>query len=351
MSSPFFPVGLGIDHQDDEEVFYTVIERLKAQDALPSHCFLQDIPFFNIPQLSKETQMKELFEKCFNPDLCKELLKNIVPMAEGAQYRMIPQNFSPVSVMSFGQIVLFKVLPCSEANCRNCPREIATHNQYKDFEYECPFYHHERDRRRLVITPNLDEEFAYKANYFEEGRRRGGKEKHSQNYFESMFHPLYYKMFRCKRDFCNQSAFCPFYHSEDEKKVWDNTFRGFIRKDRVSYVKDKQKTSDKKAPRHQDERRDSQEEEAIEKGQMFLDKRAHIRQRYSSRKQNFQQPNNQGYSEDRTESPSFNFEKRFNNFKFEVTADRKDSEDSSFEEKYGYAFFSKLQGAPDFEIY
>jgi len=158
-------------------------------------------------------------------------------------------------------------------------------------------------------------------------------------------------MFRCKRDFCNQSAFCPFYHSEDEKKVWDNTFRGFIRKDRVSYVKDKQKTSDKKAPRHQDERRDSQEEEAIEKGQMFLDKRAHIRQRYSSRKQNFQQPNNQGYSEDRTESPSFNFEKRFNNFKFEVTADRKDSEDSSFEEKYGYAFFSKLQGAPDFEIY
>jgi hypothetical protein len=95
----------------------------------------------------------------------------------------------------------------------------------------------------------------------------------------------------------------------------------------------------------------------IEKDNMFLDKRAHIRQRYSGsaigsgRKPNFQQPNNQGYGEDKIESPSFNFEKRFNNFKYEVTADRRDSEDSSFEEKYGYAFFSKLQGAPDFEIY
>jgi len=92
-----------------------------------------------------------------------------------------------------------------------------------------------------VITPNIGEEFVYKANYFEEGKRSSDKDKYSQNYFESIFHPLYYKMFRCKREYCNFSQLCPFYHSEDEKKTWDRTFSNYIRKDRISYVKDKQK--------------------------------------------------------------------------------------------------------------
>jgi len=48
-------------------------------------------------------------------------------------------------------------------------------------------------------------------------------------------------MFRCKREYCNFSQLCPFYHSEDEKKTWDRTFSNYIRKDRISYVKDKQK--------------------------------------------------------------------------------------------------------------
>jgi len=48
-------------------------------------------------------------------------------------------------------------------------------------------------------------------------------------------------MFRCKREHCNFSQCCPFYHSEDEKKTWDKVFSNFIRKDRISYVKDKQK--------------------------------------------------------------------------------------------------------------
>jgi hypothetical protein len=150
-----------------------------------------------------------------------------------------------MQVMSFAQLVLYKVLPCPDVNCHNRPREIATHNQYKDYEYQCPFYHHDRDRRRLVIAANIGEEFVYKANYYEEGKRNAEKLKHSQNYFESMFHPLYYKMFRCKRDYCNFSQLCPFYHSEEEKKTWDRTFSNYIRKDRISYVKDKQKYYEK----------------------------------------------------------------------------------------------------------
>jgi len=75
--------------------------------------------------------------------------------------------------------------------------------------------------RRIVITSTIEEEFVYKANYFEEGKKRNGdKDKYSQNYFESMFHPLYYKMFKCKREFCkNNCLFCPFYHDEEEKNL------------------------------------------------------------------------------------------------------------------------------------
>jgi len=143
--------------------------------------------------------------------------------------------------MTFAQIVLYKTLPCPDDTCRNRPREIATHNQYKDCEYECPFYHHDRDCRRIVITSSVEEEFVYKANYYEEGKRHADKDKYSQNYFESMFHPLYYKMFKCKREFCDESYFCPFFHNEDEKKSWDRSFADSIKKDRISYVKDKQK--------------------------------------------------------------------------------------------------------------
>jgi len=172
----------------------------------------------------------------------KNLLKNIVSTPEDPDASgLISKRLSVMQVMSFAQIVLYKVLPCPEPECHNKPREIATHNQYKDYEYQCPFYHHDRDRRRLVITPNIGEEFVYKANYFEEGKRSSDKDKYSMNYFESIFHPLYYKMFRCKREYCNFSQLCPFYHSEDEKKTWDRTFSNYIRKDRISYVKDKQK--------------------------------------------------------------------------------------------------------------
>jgi len=345
-SSPILPIGLSVEFEE-EESFYGVINRLKSQGALPAHCFLKELPFFNVPSLPIETQIKELFEISFDAELCRQLLKNVAPLPEGAELKILPQNYSPISVMSFAQIILYKVLPCPDNDCSKCPREIATHNQYRDFEYDCPFYHHERDRRRLVITPNPDEEFAYKANYFEEGRRRGEKEKHSQNYFESMFHPLYYKMFRCKRDFCNQSVCCPFHHSEEEKKMWDETFSNFIKKDRVSYVKDRQKFPERK-PKGQESRRGSNDEEVMNKpNHGYLDKRAHIRQRYNKKQQSYQQPN-QGYDE-RVEESKPVFEKILDFRQF--LSSRKDSEDSSFEEKYSQGFFSKLQGTTSFPIY
>ena len=350
-SSPFFPVGLRINTQEDDS-FYAVVDRLKTQNALPEHCFLKDVPFFNMPSISKETQIREHFEHSCDVELCKELLKNVVPLSKGTELKVVPQNFSSVSVMTFAQIILYKVLPCPEENCVNCPREIATHNQYKDFEYTCPFYHHEKDQRRFVISDSVDEEFMYKANYFEEGRRRGDKDKYSQNYFESMFHPLYYKMFRCKRDFCNQSPFCPFYHSESEKKLWDDTFSGYINKDRVSYVKEKQqKTFEKKSAGLDYRRRNSDEEEPQQLHSAgisgYVDRRAHIRQRPNTKKKTLPQQPQQQFS------PTY-FEEKLDkkwDWKVDNKLTRKDSNDSSFEEKYGRGFFNKLQENIEFNMF
>lgn len=337
-----FPTTSFLNQPDQEDqLFYSVIDRLKSLNALPDHSFNKDLPFFNIPSLPKQIQMRELFEYACDASLCKQLLKNIIALPEGAEYKMLPQNFSPVSVMSFAQITLYKVLPCPDPHCPGCPREIATHNQYKDFEYQCPFYHHERDRRRVVISLGAAEEFAYKANYYEEGRRGGEKDKYSQNYFESMFHPLYYKMFRCKRDFCNHSAFCPFFHCEEEKKMWDDTFCTYIRKDRVSYVKDKQqKPQDKKNRGYEARRRSSEEEETcFDNRAVFVKPRKNLKGAY----QQFNQP---VYYPGMMENAKGGFEK---NWKAEFSAARKDSSDSSFEEVYNnYGFFGKLQATMGF---
>jgi hypothetical protein len=226
---------------DIEDVFYAIIDRLKAQKALPHDSFIKQMPFFNFSSISKESQVKELFQDINDPNFYRSLVKNIISSPDEKDPELITKRLSAMQVMGFAQICLYKVLQCPEENCPNRPREVATHNQYKDYEYQCPFYHHDKDHRRMVIAASIDDEFTYKANYYEEGKRCSEKDKHSQNYFESMFHPLYYKMFRCKREYCNFSQFCPFFHSEEEKKTWDRTFSNFIRKDRISYVKDKQK--------------------------------------------------------------------------------------------------------------
>jgi hypothetical protein len=219
---------------------------LKTQGALPKDSFPTILPFFNFNAVTKESQIKELFQDSCDPNFYKSLLKNIVSLPENSDStNMTSKRLSVMQVMSFAQISLYKVLPCQDPDCPNKPREIATHNQYKDYEYQCPFYHHGRDMRRVVITSQIGEEFVYKANYFEDGKRNFEKLKYSQNYFESMFHPLYYKMFRCKREYCNFSQLCPFYHTEEEKKTWDRTFSNYIRKDRISYVKDKKKYYEK----------------------------------------------------------------------------------------------------------
>jgi hypothetical protein len=62
--------------------------------------------------------------------------------------------------------MVYKAFPCPMGNnCTYKPPEIVPHNEYMDQYLLCPFYHHEKDRRRLVLHPSSSEDFLYKANY------------------------------------------------------------------------------------------------------------------------------------------------------------------------------------------
>lgn len=229
------------DEKNNQNVS-AVIERLKVQKALPPNVFGNDFE----PNSPFESHIKSLFQDLTDVNFYT-VFKSIMTLPDGNNNELMQKRLSGMQIMSFAQVIFYKVFPCPEKECASCPRETAIKNQYKDYEFECPFYHHNKDARRITLTPNINEEFLYKANYFEEKKYEASeKNKCSQNYFESMFHPLYYKMFKCKRDYCNFSLYCPFYHSEEEKKAWDRTFSNFIRKDRINYVKEKEKYFEKK---------------------------------------------------------------------------------------------------------
>ena len=215
------------------------ITRLKSQAGLTQDSFTDSA--------SREAHIIELFAMTDDQTVNQAFVKHLLSIPNITQ-EDIPKTATRPHMMTFAQICLYKVLPCPNEVCLNCPREVVTHNNYLDNEYECPFYHHDKDKRRVVITPIPTEEFVYKANYSEERRKKDHtltttddeKDKYSHNYFESLFHPLYYKMFPCSRALCNGHQYCPAFHDEQEKMTWDKMFSSFVQKDRISYVKYKQ---------------------------------------------------------------------------------------------------------------
>lgn len=44
-------------------------------------------------------------------------------------------------------------------------------------------------------------------------------------------------MFVCKREFCNGTCYCPFFHNENEKTAWDAEFFLYLKKDRSTFIK------------------------------------------------------------------------------------------------------------------
>jgi hypothetical protein len=100
--------------------------------------------------------------------------------------------------MTFIKLCTYKTKPCELGfACPRFPRKIVNRNQYLDCELECLGYHHEQDKRRIVLNDEAND-FLYSANYAQ-GRESG---VYSENFFESLFHPLYFKLFPCQRPDC-----------------------------------------------------------------------------------------------------------------------------------------------------
>jgi len=143
--------------------------------------------------------------------------------------------------LNFKDLLEYKVNPCENGDCPYYPRTTVANNQYLENELRCHGYHHARDQRRHPIK-NIQiftGEFEYQANYFRDGKCPLPKERYSNNFFESLYHPLYYKQFVCKREHCEKSAYCPYFHSEKEKIEWEVIFEQNLKLNRKLFLSTK----------------------------------------------------------------------------------------------------------------
>ena len=143
--------------------------------------------------------------------------------------QLLEKKLAEKIVMNMLQVVFYKTLPCNPGGyCKNYPRKIVHKNDFLDVKLGCYFYHHEKDRRRFVIN-EADQEFCYTGNFGESKKEQVNQGSvFSLNFFESLFHPLYYKNFRCVRTQRETSVFCPSFHCEEEKIVWDGYLRAIL---------------------------------------------------------------------------------------------------------------------------
>lgn len=174
---------------------------------------------------------------------CWKQLNNIHLMTP-QMLNLYQKKFIQVQSMNWIQLLCYKVIVCPNGKeCRSYREQKMLHNQFYDFELECPYFHDVKDRRRIVLPSKPDEEFKYKGKYQEVTGEENLEDSFSHNYFESVFHPLFYKFFECKRLQCRGSIFCPMKHSEEERVAWEEEFSLCWKKDRSIYYPKKKKNS------------------------------------------------------------------------------------------------------------
>jgi len=172
-----------------------------------------------------------------------DFLKKMFPGLDNLNRISIKNSLPPTtdSKLSFKDLLDYKVNPCENPECQFYPRTTVANNQYLENELKCHGYHHAKDQRRQSIR-NLQTftgEFEYQANYFRDGKCPLPKERYSNNFFESLYHPLYYKQFVCKREHCEKSAYCPYFHSEKEKVEWEVIFEQNLKLNRKLFLSTK----------------------------------------------------------------------------------------------------------------
>ena len=75
-----------------DELFYAVIERLKAQGSLSKDSFIREIPFFNFSSISKESQVKELFSDANEQNMYKNIASTYDSIHEVKYFQHIVLN-------------------------------------------------------------------------------------------------------------------------------------------------------------------------------------------------------------------------------------------------------------------
>ena len=127
------------------------------------------------------------------------------------------------SLMSLEDLLQYKTKPCKNNECPYKPTK-SKNEKFKNKDFKCTYFHFAWDQRRELSYQ--DEHFNYHAKVCDKliSCKYKGKCFFGHNFFESYFHPLYYKKFSCQQNLqndCDKSKFCPYIHNKEEEAKWD----------------------------------------------------------------------------------------------------------------------------------
>ena len=146
------------------------------------------------------------------------------------------------SMLTIEELLKYKLFKCPNAECPYRPSKEKT-EKFKNKDLICPFWHFDYDKRREVIQQTVlssPQPTGVKTEYHAKMCEKKGcrfKEKcfFSHNFFESYYHPLYYKKFSCEENLgkeCDKNKYCPYVHKKEEEDCWTEILKARVGIDR-----------------------------------------------------------------------------------------------------------------------
>ena len=163
----------------------------------------------------------------------------------GSEHRKTGEADVSSNMLSVEELLQYKVNKCEDPDCPYKPVK-EKNEKFKNKDLMCPGWHFDYDKRRAVVplaenaaAPPL----AYHAKMCEKkGCRFKEKCAFSNNFFESYYHPLYYKKFSCEENLkgeCDRNRYCPYVHEKEEELRWTEYI-----KERLGLDRNKSQKSD-----------------------------------------------------------------------------------------------------------
>ena len=162
------------------------------------------------------------------PQASHDPYKIVISETENSAY---PPNAGQDSIenriMEVDELLSYKTDFCPHgAACPHAPNpavqaaeQVTTYNA----EMHCRYWHSPMDRRRAVLDDNYKLIYNPTSCPARPVCNQGDRCNFSHNFFEKFYHPLNYKKNKCRfSNSCKNSGYCPYYHSTDEKEVWED---------------------------------------------------------------------------------------------------------------------------------